>query len=26
MHNKASVDKSGCAVCHGRSFRCLGCH
>jgi predicted CXXCH cytochrome family protein len=26
MHNKPSIDKSGCAVCHGRSFRCLGCH
>jgi hypothetical protein len=26
IHNKPSVEKSGCAVCHGRSFRCLGCH
>ena len=25
-HNKPTVDKSGCAVCHGRSFHCLGCH
>jgi predicted CXXCH cytochrome family protein len=26
MHNKKSVAKVGCAVCHGREFRCLGCH
>ena len=25
-HSKPAVDKTGCAVCHGRSFRCLGCH
>lgn len=23
---KANIDKSGCAVCHGRNFRCQGCH
>jgi len=27
-HNRkdASLDKSTCAVCHGRKFTCLGCH
>ena len=25
-HSKPAVDKTGCAVCHGRTFRCLGCH
>lgn len=27
-HNrmKDSLDKSGCATCHGRKFTCLGCH
>ena len=23
---KARLDKTTCAVCHGRKFRCLGCH
>ncbi|MDE3165589.1 MAG: hypothetical protein KGN36_07280, partial [Acidobacteriota bacterium] len=23
---KLNLDKSTCAVCHGREFRCLGCH
>lgn len=23
---KSGLDKSGCAVCHGRKFTCLGCH
>jgi predicted CXXCH cytochrome family protein len=23
---KLNLDKTTCAVCHGRSFRCLGCH
>jgi hypothetical protein len=23
---KAKLDKSGCAVCHGRTFKCQGCH
>jgi len=23
---KLGLDKSSCAVCHGRKFRCLGCH
>ena len=22
----ATLDRSGCAICHGREFRCLGCH
>ena len=22
----AKFDKAGCAVCHGRTFRCMGCH
>lgn len=27
-HNrmKDTLDRSGCAVCHGREFHCLGCH
>jgi hypothetical protein len=25
-HSRPSLEKTGCAVCHGRSFRCLGCH
>ena len=25
-HSKPRIDKSSCAICHGRSFRCLGCH
>ena len=27
-HNrmKGTLDKTGCAVCHGREFHCLGCH
>ena len=25
-HTRKSVEKIGCAVCHGRNFRCLGCH
>jgi len=23
---KLNLDKTTCAVCHGRTFRCLGCH
>jgi bacterioferritin-associated ferredoxin len=23
---RANLDKPSCAVCHGRNFRCLGCH
>jgi predicted CXXCH cytochrome family protein len=23
---KLNLDKASCAVCHGRTFRCLGCH
>ena len=23
---QANIDKTGCAVCHGRNFRCQGCH
>jgi hypothetical protein len=23
---KVQLDKSTCAVCHGRTFRCMGCH
>ena len=23
---KLNLDKASCAVCHGRNFRCLGCH
>jgi hypothetical protein len=23
---KANLDKPSCAVCHGRTFTCLGCH
>jgi predicted CXXCH cytochrome family protein len=23
---KLNLDKASCVVCHGRSFRCLGCH
>ena len=23
---KAGFDKASCAVCHGRTFRCMGCH
>ena len=23
---KLKLDKASCAVCHGRNFRCLGCH
>ncbi|MGO9259946.1 MAG: hypothetical protein ACLQU1_27085 [Bryobacteraceae bacterium] len=23
---KANLDKSTCAVCHGRTFQCMGCH
>jgi hypothetical protein len=23
---KVKLDKSGCAVCHGRAFKCQGCH
>jgi predicted CXXCH cytochrome family protein len=23
---KAAFDKASCAVCHGRTFRCMGCH
>jgi len=23
---KLGLDKTTCAVCHGRTFRCLGCH
>lgn len=23
---KLELDKTACAVCHGRTFRCLGCH
>ncbi len=23
---KANLDKPSCAVCHGRTFRCMGCH
>ena len=28
LHNsgKANLDKASCAVCHGRTFTCLGCH
>jgi predicted CXXCH cytochrome family protein len=28
LHNsgKANLDKASCVVCHGRNFRCLGCH
>ncbi|MCU1233332.1 MAG: cytochrome family protein [Candidatus Solibacter sp.] len=28
IHNsgKANLDKASCVVCHGRNFRCLGCH
>ena len=26
IHNKPAIEKTGCVVCHGRSFRCLGCH
>ena len=27
-HNsgKIQLDKSTCAICHGRTFRCMGCH
>ena len=25
-HSQRTVDKSGCAVCHGRQFTCMGCH
>jgi predicted CXXCH cytochrome family protein len=25
-HSNKSVEKVGCAVCHGRRFTCLGCH
>lgn len=25
-HSRVKLDKSGCAVCHGRKFTCLGCH
>lgn len=24
--SKAKLDKTGCAVCHGRNFTCQGCH
>jgi hypothetical protein len=23
---KLNLDKASCVVCHGRNFRCLGCH
>jgi predicted CXXCH cytochrome family protein len=28
LHNsgKANLDKASCVICHGRNFRCLGCH
>jgi hypothetical protein len=26
VHSGPSIKKEGCAVCHGRRFRCLGCH
>lgn len=25
-HTVPAVEKTGCAVCHGREFTCLGCH
>ncbi len=25
-HSNKTVEKVGCAVCHGRRFTCLGCH
>jgi len=25
-HTKRTVVKQGCAICHGRTFTCLGCH
>ncbi len=25
-HSRHTVDKPGCAVCHGRRFTCMGCH
>lgn len=25
-HTSGNLDKTTCAVCHGRRFRCLGCH
>jgi hypothetical protein len=26
QHSNPKVSKTGCAVCHGRRFTCLGCH
>jgi hypothetical protein len=26
LHSSKTVGKTGCAVCHGRNFTCLGCH
>jgi len=23
---KMNLDKASCTICHGRTFRCLGCH